>query len=103
MKPVLAISLEPVDPLVGCLTGDTEPFCEFGDGVVVQLVIFEESLSLFTHGNTFPGHGKHLLHEEVLPMSLEFVLPMSPNGSPGEANHSLEATWGAARFASQVV
>jgi len=77
MKPVLAISLEPVDPLVGCLTGDTEPFCEFGDGVLVQLVIFEESLSLFTHGNTFPGHEKHLLHEEVLPMSLEFVLPMS--------------------------
>ena len=62
---------------MGRLTGYTETFDEFADGVLVQLVIFDESLSLFAHGNTFPWHGKHLLHGEVLPMSLEFVSTIS--------------------------
>ncbi len=49
------------------LPGDHEPFCEFRDGVVVQLVVFEKSLPLFAHGNTFPGHGHHLLHKKCYP------------------------------------
>ena len=64
MKTAVTILLEAVDPLIGCLPGDAETFSQFGNGVVVQLEIFEESLSLFSHGNTFPGHGLHLLHEE---------------------------------------
>ncbi len=30
-------------------------FGYLGDGVIIQLVIFEESLSLFARGNTFPA------------------------------------------------
>jgi len=30
----------------------------------IHLVVFDEALSLFAHGNTFPGHGHHLLMEE---------------------------------------
>jgi len=37
------------------------PLSYVGNGVVVQLVVFEEPLSLFAHGNTSPGHGWHLL------------------------------------------
>jgi hypothetical protein len=47
-----------------CLMGYAEAFGWFADGVLVQLVVFEESLSLFTHGNTFPGHGQHRIQEE---------------------------------------
>src|SRR3990170_1887266 len=41
----------------GCPSGDAKSFGELGHGVVVQLVVFEEPLSLFAHGNTSPGHG----------------------------------------------
>jgi hypothetical protein len=64
VKAAVSILLESVDPLLGCLPGDTKAFSQFGNGVVVQLVVFEESLSLFSYGNTFPGHGLHLLHDE---------------------------------------
>jgi len=63
--------LEPADsstlvPTMGMgnLMGYAETFDEFADGVLVQLVVFEDSLSLFTHGNTFPGHGQHRIQEE---------------------------------------
>ena len=46
---------------MGGLAGDAEGFGEFRDGVIVQLVVFEDSLLLFAHGNTSPGHGHHLL------------------------------------------
>ena len=57
----LAVLLEPIDPLMGGLAGYAEAFGELANGVIVQLLVFEESLSLFAHGNTFPGHG-HLLY-----------------------------------------
>jgi len=63
MKAVLTVLLEAVDPLKSCLPGDAETLCQLGDGIAVQLIIFEESLSLFSQGNTFPGHGLHLLQE----------------------------------------
>ena len=62
MKTVLTVLLEAIDPLIGCIPGDAETFCQFGNGVVIQLIVFEEPLSLFSHGNTFPGHGLHLLN-----------------------------------------
>ncbi len=34
---------------------------EFSDGVIIRLVVFEESLSLFALGNTGPGYGRDLL------------------------------------------
>src|SRR3989304_3438087 len=59
--------LEPGDPLVGCLPGDAKPFRQFANGVVVQLVVFQEPLSLLAHGNTFPRHGWDLLGRECHP------------------------------------
>jgi hypothetical protein len=64
MKAVVSILFEAVDPFMGCLSGKAETFCQFSNGVVAQLVIFEESLSLLSHGNTFPGYGLHLLNAE---------------------------------------
>jgi hypothetical protein len=64
MKAVMSIELEAVDPLIGCLSGDADTLCQFGDGVLVQLIVFEESLSLIRHGNTFPKYGLHLLYRE---------------------------------------
>jgi hypothetical protein len=63
LKAVVTIPLEAIDPLIGCLPGNEKTLCQFGYGVVVQLIVLEGSLSLFTHGNTFPRHGLHLLHE----------------------------------------
>ena len=77
LQAALSVLLISFDPFMRCLAGDVKSIGKFCFRVEVQNLIFEESLSLFTHGNTFPGHGMHLLHEEVLPMSLEFVLPMS--------------------------
>jgi len=48
---------------MGGLAGYAEAFGKFRDGVVIQLIVFEESLSLFAHGNTSPGHGHLLLAE----------------------------------------
>jgi hypothetical protein len=72
MKAAVAILLETVDPLISSFPGNAKSFSKLCDGVAVQLVVFETPLSLFTHGNTFPGHGLHLLIKKVLPMSLEF-------------------------------
>ena len=69
MKAEKTVLLVAVDPLMGGLAGDTEPIRQLGDRVVVQSVIFEETLSLFAHGNTSPGHGRYLRRREVLPMS----------------------------------
>ena len=55
VKTAVTFLLEAVDPLIGRLPGDAKSFGQFGNGIVVQLVVFEESLSLFSHGNTFPG------------------------------------------------
>ena len=63
MKAALAVLLVPLNPLMGCRAGNTETIGELGDRVLVQLIVFEESLPLFAHGNTFPGHGRHLLAE----------------------------------------
>jgi hypothetical protein len=60
--------LEAIDPLVGSPAGDVEAVGQVGDGVEVELVVFEEPLALLVHGNTFPGHG-HTSLKEVLPMS----------------------------------
>jgi hypothetical protein len=60
VKALQPVSLETVNPLVGGLPADAEAFGQVADGVVVQLVVFEKPLSLFVHGNTFPGHGRHL-------------------------------------------
>jgi hypothetical protein len=43
------------------LLGDAESFCQFGYGGFVQSVIFEETLTLFRRGDTFPGHGLRFL------------------------------------------
>jgi len=63
--------LEPADsstlvPTMGMgnLMGYAETFGRLADGIVIQRVIFEKSMSLFTHGNTFPGHGQHRIQEE---------------------------------------
>jgi len=63
---------------MGRLTGYTETFDEFADGVLVQLVVFEDSLSLFTHGNTFPGHGHHRLQEESATYILRICVTYVP-------------------------
>jgi hypothetical protein len=62
IKAPVIVPLEWMDPFVGCLPGDAESPCQFGYGGLVQLTVFEESLSLFCHGNSFPWHGLHLLH-----------------------------------------
>ena len=74
MKAGLAVLLEPVDPLtlvprmgIGGGSGDPETFGEFGDAVVVRLIVFEESLSLFAHGDTSPGHGAPPLRGKCQP------------------------------------
>jgi hypothetical protein len=54
---IVTVLLEPVNPFIGCLAGNAEAFGEFYDGVVIALVVFEETLSLLAHGNTFSGHG----------------------------------------------
>jgi hypothetical protein len=36
MKAVVTRLLEAVDPLMGCLPGDAETLCQFGNGVIVQ-------------------------------------------------------------------
>ena len=48
-------------PLMGCLAEYAEAFSKFSDGVIIKLVVFEESLSLFARGNTGPGYGRDLL------------------------------------------
>jgi hypothetical protein len=63
MKAAVSIPFEAVDPLVDCLPGDAETLCQFGNGGSVQSVVLEESLSLFHHSNTLPGHGLRLLHQ----------------------------------------
>jgi hypothetical protein len=75
MNPAVTILLEAVDPLVGCLPGDAETHCQFSNGVVVQLVIFEESLSLFAYGNTFLGHGLYLLYAESVTRVFRICVP----------------------------
>ena len=45
------------NPLVACSSGDPEALSKFGHAVVIQQVIFNKSLSLLTHSNTFPRHG----------------------------------------------
>jgi hypothetical protein len=63
IKATVTILFEVFDPLIGCLPGDARAFSKFGYGGLIQLIIFDESLSLFRHGNTFPRHVFHLLHE----------------------------------------
>ena len=46
---------------MGCLAESAEAFSKFSDGVIIRLVVFEESLSLFALGNTGPGYGRDLL------------------------------------------
>lgn len=51
----LADFLVAVDPLVGWLPGDVEPFRQLRDGIAVQQEIFDDTLLLFAHGKTYPG------------------------------------------------
>jgi hypothetical protein len=87
MKAAVTILLEAVDPLMGCLSRDAEAFCQFGNGVVFQLIVFEESLSLFAHGNTFPVPTSsqrkcYLCLDNMCYLCCEnFLLPMSRFGS----------------------
>ena len=60
MNAALAGLLEPGNPLVGGLPSNAEAFGQHADGVVVQPIVFEEPLSLFSHGNTFPRHRRYL-------------------------------------------
>jgi hypothetical protein len=53
----LAVIMVTFDPLVGCLSRDAVSLGQLRYGVIVQLMIAEEVLSLFAHGNTFPRHG----------------------------------------------
>ena len=53
---VLPMLPVPIDPFVSCFSGDPEPLSQFGDGVGFQEMIFNKSLSLLAHGNTFPGY-----------------------------------------------
>jgi hypothetical protein len=39
-------------------------FGQLSDGIVVNLAVFEGSLSLFSLGNNSPWHWLHLLHQE---------------------------------------
>ncbi len=62
-KAALTVLLVVVDPIalvprmgMGCLAGNAEAFSKLGDRVAVQSIIFEETLSLFAHGNTSPAH-----------------------------------------------
>jgi len=62
VKASLAMLLEVVDPFalvprmgIGGRSRDAKPLGQFGNGVLVQLKIFEKSLSLFAHGDTSPG------------------------------------------------
>jgi len=70
LKPCQAPLAIPVDPLVGCLSGDVEPLGQLRHGAAVQLVVFNESLLLLAHGNTAPGHRFHLFSQE----SVTYVL-----------------------------
>jgi hypothetical protein len=79
MKALVSIPLEAMDSFVGCLPGDSETLCQFGYGSLVQLVVFEEFLSLFRHGNTFLRHGFNLLQE----LSATHVLIIFCNQYPG--------------------
>jgi hypothetical protein len=63
MKAALTVLLVAVDPLtlvprmgMGRLAGNAEAFGQLRNAVIVQLVVFEETLSLLAHGNTSPGH-----------------------------------------------
>ena len=77
------------DPHMGGLAGDGEAIRQVGDGVVPELEIVEESLAFFVHGNTFPGHGRHLRLRKcyLCPATKCYrclatnLLPMSRNGS----------------------
>ena len=62
---------------MGCGSGDPKTFGEFGYGVIVQLVVFEESLSLFAHGDTSPGMA-HLLQEESFNHVLGILSKLCP-------------------------
>jgi hypothetical protein len=42
VKPPVSILLEALDPLIGGLSGDAEPFRQFTDAVVVQLIVLRE-------------------------------------------------------------
>jgi hypothetical protein len=52
-----------IEPRIGSCSCDAETFSQFGDGEIVHLVVIEEPLSLFAHGDTIQGMG-HLLYED---------------------------------------
>ena len=95
VKATVTKLLESIDLLMGCLPRDAKPISQFGNGVVDQLIVFDESLSLFTHGNTFPRHGLHLLYVEsvthVLRICVTYVLRIFCNLCPGTV-HTLPYT-----------
>ncbi len=53
LQAALSVLLISFDPFMRCLAGDAKSLSEFCFRVEVQKIIFDESLSLFTHGNTF--------------------------------------------------
>src|SRR3972149_3275693 len=82
-----AVLLEAGDPLVGGLPGDAEAIGQIGEGVTAELEVLEEAISLFAHGNTFPGHGQppspggSVTH--VLRISVTYVLRLFCYLCPG--------------------
>ena len=46
------------------IAGDAEGFGEFADGEVVQLVVFDESFTLFADDNNSQGHLRHFVSAE---------------------------------------
>jgi hypothetical protein len=62
---------------MGCSSGDPEPLSQFGDGVVVQKIIFDETLSLLAHGNTFPWH-RHTSYQSKCYPCLENLCYLCP-------------------------
>jgi hypothetical protein len=57
VEAVVAKELRAADPLMGSAARDAEAIGKLRDGVEAEPVVFDEALSFFAHGNTFPGHG----------------------------------------------
>lgn len=65
MAAAVATFLESVDPLMASLSRDAVAFGQIAGGLVAQPVVFEETFSLFAHGDTPPKHGSLPPQENV--------------------------------------
>jgi hypothetical protein len=60
------VLLEAINLIQSYLPRNAKAIGKSINGVIVQLVVLGESLSFFNHGNTFPGHGLHLLYQKIV-------------------------------------